>query len=211
MALDLEEQEQVDELKAGWKQHGNKVIAGFTVFVLAITGYRGWESYQAKQSSEASAIFDSLRKELSTNDVRKIREVGGQLIDKYPRTVYATDAAMIVAKVNFETGDAKSAKAQYQWVIEHTKQAQSKELARLRLAVVLLDEKNYAEAIKQLDVPHDAAFDTLFNDLKGDIYTLQGKVAEARTAYKAAIETLPKDNPFKNFVQIKLDALGEKG
>jgi len=211
MALDLEEQEQVDALKAWWKEHGNKVIVGVTVFVLAVAGWRGWEAYQSKQTGEAAALFDVLRKELGTNDAKKIREVAGQLIDKFPRTVYATDAAMIAAKVNFEAGDAKSAKAQYQWVIEHAKQPQSKDLARLRLAVVLLDEKNYADALKQLDGAHDVAFAPLFNDLKGDVYALQGKSKEARSAYQAALDKLPKESPFKNYVQIKLDALGEQG
>lgn len=211
MALDLEEQEQVDALKAWWKAHGNQVIAGVTVFVLAVAGWRGWEAYQSRQTGEAAALFDVLRKELATNDAKKIRDVAGQLIDKFPRTVYATDAAMIAAKVNFESGDAKSAKAQYQWVIEHAKQPQSKDLAHLRLAVVLMDEKNYADALKHLEGAHDAAFAPLFNDLKGDVYSLQGKSKEARSAYQAALDKLPKDSPFKNYVQIKLDALGEQG
>ncbi len=211
MALDLEEQEQVDALKDWWKQYGNKALIALTIFVLGVAGFSGWKGYQAKQTSEAAALFDLLRKELAANDVKKIRDVGGQLIDKYPRTVYATDAAMIVAKANFESGDAKSAKAQYQWVIGHAKQAQSKDLARLRLAVVLLDEKNFTDALKHLEGAHDAAFDPLFNDLRGDVYSLQGKSQDARLAYQAAIGALPKDNPFKNYVQLKLDALGEQG
>jgi len=211
MALDYEEQEQVDELKAWWKQHGNKVMVGVTLFVLSIGGWRGWEFYQAKQTREAAVLFDGLRKELATNDAKKIRDIAGQLIDKYPRTIYATDAAMIAAKVNFESGDAKSAKAQYQWVIEHAKQTQSKELGKLRLAVVFLDEKNYSDALKQLDGTHDAAFAPLFNDLKGDVYSLQGKPLEARKAYQAALDQLPRENSFRNYVELKFDALGEQG
>ncbi len=211
MALDLEEQEQIDALKAWWKEHGNKVMIGLTVFVLAVAGFRVWSGYQAKQTSTAATLFEVLRQELATNDVQKIRDVGGQLIDQYPHTIYATDAAMILAKANFESGDAKSAKAQYQWVIEHAKQGQSKDLARLRLAVVLLSEKDFTAALKQLEGAHDAAFDPLFNYLKGDVYSQQGKAREARAAYQAAIETLPQDNPFKHYVQLKLDALGELG
>jgi len=211
MALDLEEQEQVDELKAWWKAHGSKVVIGVTVFVLSVAGWRGWDVYQAKQTNDSAALFDSLRKELGANDTKKIRDAAGQLIERFPRTVYAIDAAMIAAKVNFESGDSKSAKAQYQWVIVNAKQDQSKDLARLRLAVVLLDEANYLEAMKQLDGAHDPAFAPLFSDLKGDVYSLQGKPKEARSAYQAAIAKMPKDSPFKNFVQIKLDALGEQG
>ena len=211
MALDLEEQEQVDELKAWWKQHGTKAMALMAAFVISVAAWNGWQFYEARQTKEAAALYDVLRKELSTNNKKGIRAVAGQLIDKYPRTPYAVDAAMFAAKTNFESGDAKSAKAQYQWVIEHAKQDQSKYLARLRLAVVLVDEKNFAEALKQLDAKHDKAFDPLFHDLKGDMYALQGKPTEARAAYQAAISALPKDSPYKNFVQIKLDALGVQG
>ena len=211
MALDLEEQEQVDELKAWWQQHGNKVTVLLTVFVVSVVGWNVWQYYQARQSNEAAALFDGLRKELSINNVKNIRGIAGQIIDKYPRTPYAVDAAMFVAKANFESGDAKSAKAQYQWVIDHAKQDQSKDLAKIRLAVVLLDEKNYAAALKQLESKHDAAFDPLFNDLKGDVYALQGMSKEARTAYQAAISAQTKDTAFKRLVQIKLDALGEQG
>lgn len=211
MALDLEEQEQLDALKAWWQQHGNKVLALLVAFALSVAAWSGWKSYQARQAGEATVLFEVLRQELATNNLKKIREVAGQIIDKYPRTVYAVDAALFAAKANFEGGDAKSAQAQYRWVIEHAQQTQSKDLARMRLAVVLMDEKNFTEALKQLEASHDAAFDPLFNDLKGDVYALQGKSVEARTAYQAAIALLPKDTPFKNYVQIKLDALGAQG
>ncbi len=211
MALDLEEQEQIDELKAWWKQHGPKVMILLAAFVISVSGWKLWQNYQVRQSNEAAVLFDGLRNGLSTNNVKAIRGVAGQIIDKYPRTPYAIDAAMFVAKTNFESGDSKSAKAQYQWVIEHAKQDQSKDLARMRLAVVLLDEKNYTEATKQLDAKHDVAFDPLFNDLKGDIFALQGMSKEARIAYQVAISGLAKDTPFKRFIQIKIDALGEQG
>jgi len=211
MALDLEEQEQVDALKAWWKQYGNMALALLALFVVSVVGWNVWQSYQSRQAGEAAALFDVLRKEIGGNNKKRIREVGGQIIDKYPRTAYAVDAAMFVAKSNFENGDPKSAKAQYQWVIDHAKQSQSKDLARMRLAVILLDDKNYIESLKLLDSKHDAAFDPLFNDLKGDVYALQGKSQEARQAYQAAIAGLPKEAQFKGYVQIKLDALGEQG
>ena len=211
MALDLEEQEQVDELKAWWKQHGDKAMILVIVFALSVAGWNGWKSYQSKQNGEAMVLFEVLRKELPANNVKRIREVAGQIIDKYPRTPYAVDAAMFMAKANFENGDAKSAKTQYQWVLDHAKQAQSKDLARLRLAVVLVDEKDFSGAIKQLESKHDTAFDPLYNDLKGDVYALQGLPKEARAAYQAAIAALTKDTSFKNYIQIKLDALGEAG
>lgn len=211
MALDLEEQEQVDELKAWWKAHGNKVVAGVVLFVVAVAGFRGWTAYQHKQLNEAGNAFQSLAREFAGGDTKKIRAVAGEIIDKYPRTVYAVDAALIAAKVNFESGDLKSAKGQLQWVIDHAKDSQSQDLARLRLAGVLLDEKAYDEALKLLNAKHDAAFDGLYEDLKGDVFAIQGKAGEARTAYQAALDKLPKDNAARVLIETKLDALGKQG
>ena len=211
MALDLEEQEQVDALKSWWKTHGSKVIIGVSVFVLAVGGYRYWDAYRHQQTAEASALFQSLANEFARGDSQKIRAVAGQIIDKYPRTVYASDAALIAAKTNFEAGDLKSAKAQLQWVLDHARDSQSQDLARWRLAAVLLDEKAYDESLKMLNAKHDPAFDALYSDLKGDVLAIQGKADEARAAYQAALDKMPKNNAARGLVEIKLDALGKQG
>jgi predicted negative regulator of RcsB-dependent stress response len=211
MALDLEEQEQLDAFKAWWKANGNKVIAGLVVFVVGVAGFRGWIVYQHKQTAEASALFQGLTKEFSAGETKKVRAIAGEIMAKYPRTIYALDAAMVAAKANFDSGDLKSARDQLQWVVDHAKDTQTRDLARLRLAGVLLDEKNYAEALKLLDVPHDSAFDSMYSDVKGDVLVAQGKADEARAAYTVALDKLPKDNAVRPIIEMKRDALGAKG
>jgi len=129
------------------------------------------------------------------------------LIEQYPRMAYATRAALLAAKSNYESGDAKSAKAQLQWVLEHASSDEIKDAARLRLAGVLLDEKNHAEALKLLEAKHGGAFDGLYADLKGDVLLASGKSAEAQASYKLALEKIDPASAYRGLVQMKLDGL----
>jgi len=129
-------------------------------------------------------------------------------MDKFPSTGYAARAALQAALVNEQMKDAGRAKAQLQWVIDHATEDGLQDVARLRLAAVLLDEQNYADALKQLEAKHPASFDGLYADLRGDVLNAQGKTDEARSAYKLAFEKIDAKSMYRNLIQMKLDALG---
>lgn len=207
-AFDLEEQEQLEELKAWWKRWGNAVMLGLALVIAAAAGWRYWQHYTATQAEEAAVVYDRLTQALTANDAKVARDAGAMLIDKYPRTPFAPRAALLLAKLNYGNKDVKSAEAQLEWTIAHTKEAALKDLARLRLASVLLDEKQYDAALKQLKSPHSDAFGFRFNDLTGDVFLAQGKRVEARASYQAAFTKMDADNPYRSIVELKLDALG---
>jgi predicted negative regulator of RcsB-dependent stress response len=211
MAYDLEEQEKVDELKAWWKKNGTTVMLAVAVFAAVVAGMQGWRVYQNNQQRQAALAYEAVQSGVQNKDAKRIRDAAGQLIEKYPGTPYAPRAALLAAGVNYETGDAKSAKAQLQWVIDHAKEEGARDIARLRLAGILLDEKSYEEAMKTLEGSHEKTFDGLFSDLKGDVLAAQGKMADARVAYKAALEKMDEKSAYRQIVEMKLDGLGERG
>lgn len=208
MALDLEEQEQLDEAKAWWKLHGNKVIWGVTVFLLAAAGWRAWETWQRNQGAEASMLFDQAVQATSMNDLKTGKEAAARIMENHARGAYAAPAAWLAGRINYETGDLKSAKAQYEFALEHARDAGAEQMARLRLATLLFEEKDMAGALKLLDGTFEPAFQGLAGQLKGDILAAQGKKAEAREAYKLALEKLGDKSPLKPLVEIRLDGLG---
>lgn len=205
MAYDLEEQEQIDALKAWWKQYGNAAVLGVVLFVTIVAGMQGWRYYQSRQTAQAAALYESLQ---GATEPQKVREIAGQLIEQFPRSPYASRAALAAARTNHETGDAKSARAQLQWVLDHAKSDEIRDATRLRLAGVLLDEKNHDEALKLLEAKHGTAFDGLYADLRGDILLASGKPAEALASYKLALEKLDPASDYRGLVQVKLDGLG---
>jgi predicted negative regulator of RcsB-dependent stress response len=208
MAFDLEEQEKLDELKAWWHRWGNLVSFGVAGVLAAAAGWQWWQNHQAGQTVEAAAIYSRLMQAVEAGDAKVAREAGGMIIDKYSGTGYAPRAALLLAGVNSGQNDAKSAQAQLEWAIEHTHEAGLKDIARLRLADLLLDARQYDAALKELNAAHTDAYAPRFNDLKGDVLLAQGKSQEARVAYDAAYQALDEKSPMRQLVGLKLDALG---
>lgn len=208
MALDLEEQEQLDEFKAWWRKNGTMVVGVAAVIVIATAGWKGYQVWSARQSGEALGLFERAMQAAMANDAKSVKELTGKIMDDYGRTGYAVPAAWLAAKTNFVNGDLKSAQAQYQYALEHAKDPGLEALAKLRLASAQLDLKDYAGATKTLDGDHDPAFAPLFANLKGDVLVAQGKTAEARAAYRLALDKLDPKSPLKAVVEIKLGGVG---
>jgi len=205
---DLDEQEQLDSLKAWWKRWGSLAMLALAVLIAAGAGWRYWQTRTQTQSLEAATVYQKLTQSLGANDAKGAREAGAMLIDQYPDTAYAPRAALLLAKLNVIGKDMKSAQAQLEWAADHSKEPAVKDLARLRLAGVQLDQKQYDAALKTLDSAHSDAYAFRFDDLKGDVLLAQGKQADARSAFQKAFGKMADDNPYRSIVELKLDALG---
>jgi predicted negative regulator of RcsB-dependent stress response len=218
---DLEEQEQISELKTWWKMYGNLVTAILLAVSAGVVGWQGWNWYQRKQTAEASVIYAAVQKGAMEADAKRARDAAGELTEKYPGTTYAAMAALTSARMQFDAGDLKTARAQLQWVAEKARDKDLRDLGRLRLAHVLFDDKAQDEALKLLADEPVPAFAARFAELKGDILAVQGKKAEARAAYqtalakqeaveKAAGSQVGRETQYRDLLQVKLDSLGDK-
>ena len=206
--LDLEEQEQIDSLKTWWRMYGNLVTGVVVVACVAFIGWQGWNTYQYKQAGQAAATYGLLEQAVGARDAQKTKMLAGELVEKYGRTSYASLGAMLAARQSVEAGDLKTARIQLAWVADNGKD-EIRDIARLRLAGVALDDKDFDEALKQLAATHAPAFDARFLELKGDVLFAQGKKDEARTAYKAALDKMDeKAGLVRELLQQKLDSLG---
>jgi len=210
MAYDLEEQEQLDEFKAWWALHGKKVVTLVTVLVASYLGYQGWHYYQNQQAMKASTQYENLVKLDITEakNLKAIQMISADLMDKYSSTPYAGRAALTAAKANFQANETKSAKAQLEWAAKNAKEDAIQSMALLELASLQVQDKDYDGALKTLNEKHSIGFDGLFADLKGDVFVTQGKVADAKKAYKEATEKLDQQGHLLKFTQHKLEALG---
>ena len=209
-SLDLQEQEQVDALKAWWKENSKWVISAVVIGLLGFSGVKFWKNHQASQEAEAGKLYVEVLKQASSNDAKRIGDAADALVSRYGSSSYAPRAQLLAAQASLQAKDTAHAKVQLQWVIEHASETGLQDTAHLKLASVLLDEKKYDEALKQLDAAHPESFTGLYSDLRGDVLSAQGKVAEARAAYQQAYDKMDSKSVYRNLIQLKMDGLGSK-
>jgi predicted negative regulator of RcsB-dependent stress response len=203
-----DEQESIEGLKAWWAQWGNGVTWIVLVALVAAAGWNGWNYWQRHQAAEAAVLYDQVQQATASTDKATIARVATDMEDKFSGTAYAQMTALAAAKALYAAGDEPGAKAQLQWAIDHAKDDEFKQIAKLRLASLLLDEKAYDAGLALLNNPSDA-FKGVVADRRGDLLAAQGKRDDARAAYKLALDSLPKsDASARQLIQFKLDALG---
>lgn len=210
-AYDLEEQDQLDDLKAWWTRWGGTISTGLLIGALVIAGVQGWRWYAGNRAQEAAALYTALSEAGRKNDNARAREAVTSLEEKFASTGYAPRAALLYARMLYDAGDRAGAKLQLQWALDHADDDELKAIARYRLAQAQVDERAFDQALATLDAKHPAAFDGLYADLRGDALAAADRRAEARAAYETAVAKLDPKSQYLQFVRVKLDALGAPG
>ena len=210
--LDLQEQEQVDQLKAFWNQYGNLITWTLILALGAFAAWNGWNWWQREQGVKASAMFDELERASLAADLERSTRIFGDLKERYPRTAHAQQGALLAAKVQADKGQADAALASLAWAADNGSDDGLKAVARLRAAGLLLDKKQYDAARAQLDAAGSGSaapgFTALVADRRGDLLLAQGKKEEARASYEVAYKAMDEMLEYRRLVEAKLTSLG---
>jgi predicted negative regulator of RcsB-dependent stress response len=206
--LDLEEQEQLDQLKHFWNTYGNLISWLLIAVFGSIAALNGWQYWQRTQSAKASVVYDEVERAVRAGDMARAQQAFGDVKDRYGSTTFAQQAGLLVAQAAVDKGQPDAAKAALSWVAEKSSDEGLQSVARLRLAGLLIEAKNYDEALKLLGGEMPGPFAALAADRRGDIYSLQGKKAEAKAEYTKAYQTIDERADYRRLLEVKLTALG---
>lgn len=208
--LDLEEQEQLDQLKHFWNTWGTLISSVLVVVFGALAVWNGYQFWQNRQATQASALFDAVEVAVQTGDQTRVEQAFGDIRGKYAGTVQAAQAGLLVAKLEMEKNQPDAAKAALEWTAKNTSDEGYRAIARLRLASVLLEQKAYDAALQTLSEKFPLEMHAVVADRKGDVLLLQGKNTEAAAEYSSAYAAFSDSVEYRRLVEVKLNALGIK-
>lgn len=206
--LDLEEQEQIDQLKHFWKTYGNLITWVLIVVFGAIAAWNGFNYWQRSQATQSAAMYDEVEKAARANDVVRLERAFADMKERFGKTTYAQQAALLTSKALLDSGKADGAEAALSWLAESASDPAYRSIARLRLSSLMMDRKAYDAAMKLLTEEVPKEFAPLVADRKGDLFALTGKKAEAITEYQRALALMDKDSDYRRIVEVKLGAAG---
>jgi predicted negative regulator of RcsB-dependent stress response len=207
--LDLEEQEQLAELKHFWSRWGNLITWIVILMLAAYAAWTGWQVWTNRQSAQAAVLYDTVDRAATVGDLALLERSATDIEEKFARTTYAHQSAMLAARVLFERGNTDAARKQLQWVIDHGSDEAYIALARLRLSALLVQEQALDDARKILNGKVPAEFEPLLADRLGDIDMLQNKPQDAVAHYLKAWQGMDASSEYRRLVAVKLAALGK--
>jgi len=212
MHFNLEEQEQIADIKAWWKQYGLWIIGGIVAVALAYVIYAGWNWYSAKQSQAASQLYETLMTAAQKQDSSQVLRAADDIENQYSSTAYAGMAGLIAAQAANAAGDIATAEKHLRFTMDKAKSSGHSELARARLISLLIDKADFEGAKKLADAKVSDAFKPLMLERQGDIFLAQEQASQARTYYQQAWDLLIKNpealDESKRLLKVKLDAVG---
>ena len=204
---DLEEQEQLEQLKAFWQRYGGLISGVVLVAALAVAGYQGWNKYQNQQASSAAGLFDEAARFTREKNVDGALQAYRTLKEKHPSTAFAQQAALAVAEAAQQAGKSDEAVEALRWASTQPI-AEYAALAKLRLAGLLMERRDLKGAMAALDGEWPAAYLPLVEDRRGDILAQSGDIAKAQEAYRKAYTTMDSEEKYRNMIRVKLGATG---
>jgi predicted negative regulator of RcsB-dependent stress response len=185
----LSEEERVEALKKWWQANSGSVITGLAIGLAVIFGWKAWQNTQTHKAEEASGLYQQLLKAVDAKQSEPALKLSERIIEHYQGSAYATYATLFAARLKAEAGDLAGAKKALGDLLNASKDDNVRHLARLRLGQVLLALGEIDPALKLLEPlkPRDMGkYESLYEELKGDLYAAQDRGSDALAAYERA-------------------------
>ena len=203
------EEQELEALKKWWSENGKSLLAGLGIGLAAVAGWTSWQTWQRSQAELASVRYEQLVNDSAAGRHDQALSQAEALTGEFPDSAYASLASLIAARAAVETNDPSRAKQHLEWVVEHAPFPELVPIARIRLARLMINAREYDAARAELDRIDSAPFDGQVRELQGDIHHARGNRDAARTSWETVLSGADLSASTRMRVRMKLDDLGE--
>lgn len=203
------EEEQVEAIRAWWRENGRSAIFGVVLGLGAIFGWRGWQAWETARAEAASALYEEMMDAVRDGKSADATKAGERLAGEYAGTAYAVFARMALAGVAMDAKDLEGAAGHLRRALEQDTTPALESEIRLRLARVLAARGEHDAALA-LFAGHSPAegYASAVDELRGDIESARGNLEAARAAYlKARSATTGAADAL---LELKLESVGAR-
>lgn len=209
MSVYMTEEEQIEAIKKWWKRYNGIITVVLSILLFIFAVFKYWHVHQEKIKNQASGTYEQLMGAVSNHDAKSIQAYSNQLVSNFKHTVYADAAHLILAKLFIDEAKYQEAQKELEQVVTKSKVISLKQVAKIRLARLLIMQKFYDKALQELSTLDDTAYSAVVDEIKGDIYLAMGRTKDANEAYKKANETIREKGVANSFLEMKTNELEE--
>ncbi len=204
----LTDQQRAEQVRGWFGANIWFLLAGLVLGLGALFGWRQWTEGRAQRAEQASALYEEMLTAIRVGRAVRAEEIAGELERDYTATPYLDQARLAMARLKMDGSRPEEAARYLEQVVAGPASAELRDIARLRLARVLIQMEKYEEAIRQLAPPQDSAFAARYHEVRGDAYYAMGRRDDARSEYQAALEQVAESPIDPALLQAKLDEVG---
>jgi predicted negative regulator of RcsB-dependent stress response len=188
-------------------EYGPWMLGAVMIGVAFTVGLRLYDNHRNERALQAAAQFGDMASALQHDDRAKTRRIADGLIKDYPTSPYADQAKLILARLYVDEGQVAKAVAPLNEVMDGSKDAELRHIARLRLARLLIDQGKPDDALKMLADPA-GAFAARYHEVRGDAFFAKKDMRLAQAEYTAALDQDPAGKADSALLGLKIADLG---
>ncbi len=188
MAEDLlTDDEQLEAVKRAFLDYAPWIVGGLIVGAGLLFGWRYYEGRLTDRALQAATQFGQMTEAMQAENRKQSRDMAAALIRDFANTPYADQAQLAMARMNVEDGRPADAVGPLTLVMNGSKDPQLKQIARLRLARVLIDQGKPDEAITLLGQGAPGSFAGRYHEVRADALYAKKDIPGAVKEYNAAL------------------------
>ncbi len=204
----LTDEQRAQQVRGWLSENGWYLLAGLALGLAALFGWNQWKTSGDIRGEKASALYDELLVAVRVERTARAEELAVELGKDFAGSPYTDQARLAMARLKMDGSQPAEAARYLELVVRESSRADIVNIARLRLARVLIHQEKFDEALKVLTPPKDSAFRGRYHEVRGDTYYAMGRADEAAVEYAAALQDAADGGIDPAFIQAKLTDVG---